>query len=199
MSRYLSRCVWVFASFLAPSAAASTLANAVLEAALLMPPVPPKAGEAMTSQVALHYAGRRLREDVSDVDGLKNALDDASIDHIYLKPGTYTLSETLEITRSVKIEADPGTVVLDASTGSSRVLKIDAEATMAVELIGLNITGGYPGQHVSARPFASDPWPPWIARRNASALSCCRVAAYTSKMAPSTFRTATYTTTKLRM
>ena len=46
---HLSRCVWVFASFLAPSAAASTLAIAAPEAALRMPPVPSKAGEDMAT------------------------------------------------------------------------------------------------------------------------------------------------------
>ena len=60
MARYLSFCIWMFASFLAPSAAASTLASAALEAALLMPPVPSKTGEDLASQAALHSAGRRL-------------------------------------------------------------------------------------------------------------------------------------------
>ena len=162
MACYLSRCVWVFASFLAPSAAASTLASEVLEAALLMPLAPPKAGEDMASQVALHSAGRRLtanQHDVSDVAGLKAALADSTIDHIYLAPNTYTLSEELAIFSSVKIEADPGTVVLDAtasSTSQRRVLEIDS---MLVELIGLNITGGYV-DGVSDRLAEPDPWLP---------------------------------------
>ena len=170
MARHLSICIWTFTFFLAPSAAASTLTSAAAEAALLMPLPPPKAGEDMASQVALHSAGRRLtanRQNVSDVNGLTAALKDASIAHIYLGPGNYTLSEELEVKRRVKIEADPGTVVLDAG-GSGSVLMIDA-AGMAVELIGLNITGGK-GDKVSvpacasrlrgARLFAAYPWPP---------------------------------------
>ena len=149
MARYLSRCIWVFASFLAPSAAASTLASAAAEAALPMPLAPPKAGADMASQVALHAAGRRLtaiEQTVSNVASLKDALANETVDHIRLEPGTYTLSEQLEITRSVKIEADPGTVVLDANASASskrRVLYIDAATTDTIELIGLNITGGY--------------------------------------------------------
>ena len=150
MARHLSICIWTFTFFLAPSAAASTLTSAAAEAALLMPLPPPKAGEDMASQVALHSAGRRLtaiEQTVSNVTGLIDALANATVDYIRLEPGTYTLTEELEITRSVKIEADPGTVVLDANASESytsrrRVLKIDA-AGDTIELIGLNITGGY--------------------------------------------------------
>ena len=148
MARYLSQCIWLFASFLAPSAAASTLASAAAEAARFTPPV--KAGVDMASQVALHSAGRRLtasRQDVSNVTELKSALADTAVDHIYLTAGTYTLSEELKITRSVKIEAEPGTVVLDADASSDstrRVLNIDTPCCgKAVELVGLIITGGF--------------------------------------------------------
>ena len=204
MSHYLSRCVWVFASFLAPSAAASTLTSAAAEVALLMPLPPPKAGEDMASQVALHSAGRRLtanQKNVSDVSSLKSALIDSTIDHIYLAPNTYTLSEALPtITRSVKIEADPGTVVLDAGASSSsrrRVLKIDAE-NMAVEIVGLNITGGFVGErtayiggdHVSAPARASRLRGARLSRapmdrlqKSKSLPYCCRVPACTSAKA----------------
>ena len=95
MARHLSICIWTFASFLAPSAAASTLTSAAAEAALLMPLPPPKQGwlvhglvrTYMASQVALHAAGRRLTTNVmtvSNVSSLKDALADDTIDHIRL-------------------------------------------------------------------------------------------------------------------
>ena len=105
-----------------------------------------------------------------NIQELVTLLDDATIDRIVLAPGTYLLDEQLNITRSLTLEAAVhGTVVLDALSGAlgttwrgckasketleeqgifskvscSRVLYIDPpSATDAVELIGLNITGG---------------------------------------------------------
>eukprot|EP00966_Prymnesium_polylepis_P300804 6951120-Prymnesium_polylepis.1 len=143
MARYLSQCIWLFAAFLAPSAAASTLASAAAEAAQLMPPPPPKAGEDMASQLALHSAGRRLtanQQNVSDVAGLGAALADSTVDHIYLRPYTYLLSTQLEITRSVKMEANPGTAVLRGT------LQVSAPARASL-LRGARLLATYPGSH----------------------------------------------------
>ena len=163
MSRYLSCRAWVFAymfaSSLAPSAAASTLTSAALEVALPTPHAPPEAGVDMANQVSARSAAgsRRLTANemtVSTVSELTTALNDATIDHIRLDPGSYTLSAELEITRSVKIEAeDAVSVGLDACA-SSLVLNINpTDATMTIELIGINITRGYHG--VSAPSYAS--------------------------------------------
>ena len=85
---------------------------------------------------------------------LTAALADSGIDRIVLAAGVYELDPTdvcdsdswLCVTSAVTIEAaEAGTVVLDA-TGQRRVFYIEATG---VELIGLNITGGY-AQYVSA-------------------------------------------------
>ena len=89
---------------------------------------------------------RELQTQVSTVDGLTSALANTEFGHIVLASGTYYLSATLDISRSVIIEAAvAGSVVLDAQgTRSShrRVLKINSGD---VQLIGLVI---YRGHHI---------------------------------------------------
>ena len=79
--------------------------------------------------------------------GLLSALANTGVGHIVLDPGTYMLSAELSVTRSVVLEAVvAGSVVLDAQASSSslrRVLNIDPGSLGIVQLIGLNITGGY--------------------------------------------------------
>lgn len=91
--------------------------------------------------------GRRLQTTVSTVTDLTSALADASVAHIVLAAGHYALSAELRVTRSVTLEAAvSGSVVLDAQASESsarRVLNINPAASDVVELIGLNITGGY--------------------------------------------------------
>ena len=108
--------------------------------------------------VALVGHGRGLQATVSDVGDLISKLADASVSRIIVAPGHYPLTAELSVTRAVTIEAAvPGSVVLDAQGSSSarrRVLNINpASASDAVELIGLNVTGGYRwaggGVHVS--------------------------------------------------
>ena len=67
---------------------------------------------------------------------------------IVVASGHYALTAELSVTRAVTIEAAvPGSVVLDAQASSSakrRVLNVNpASASDTVELIGLNVTGGY--------------------------------------------------------
>ena len=80
---------------------------------------------------------------MSGVAGLTAALANPLLDHILLEAGTYPLISPLLIERSVVLEAaQPGTVVLDG-LGVSRVLSIGLLGlSLAVELIGLNITRG---------------------------------------------------------
>eukprot|EP00900_Chrysochromulina_parva_P019396 jgi/Chrpa1/27458/Chrysochromulina_OHIO_Genome00025746-RA len=91
--------------------------------------------------------GRALLTSVSTVDGLDIALANTAVTHIVLSAGTYYLSAELRVTRSVVIEAAvAGSVVLDAQASSSsqrRVLNINPGSSGVVQLIGLNITGGY--------------------------------------------------------
>jgi hypothetical protein len=79
--------------------------------------------------------------------GLTSALANTGVDRIVLAPGTYILNAELSITRSVVLEAAvAGSVVLDAQASSSsprRVLHINLGSSGVVQLIGLNITGGY--------------------------------------------------------
>ena len=83
---------------------------------------------------------------VSTVAGLSSALANTAVAHMVLAPGTYFLSGTLSVTRSVVIEAAvAGSVVLDAQASYSsqrRVLNINPGPLDVVQLIGLNITGG---------------------------------------------------------
>jgi hypothetical protein len=86
---------------------------------------------------------------VSTVASLTSALANTAIGHIVLAPGTYSLSAELNVTRSVILEAAvSGTVVLNAQARSSsqrRVLFISPGSSGVVQLIRLNITGGYIG------------------------------------------------------
>ena len=90
---------------------------------------------------------RELQTAVSTVAGLTSALANTTVAHIVLAPGTYNLTAQLSITRSVVLEAAlAGSVVLDAQASSSsprRVLYINPGSMGVVQLIGLNITGGY--------------------------------------------------------
>jgi hypothetical protein len=64
-----------------------------------------------------------------------------------LAPGTYFLNGELSVTRNVDIEAAvAGSVVLHAQASVSsrrRVLTVYLGSSGVVQLIGLNITGGY--------------------------------------------------------
>ena len=98
------------------------------------------------SDVALHR--RHLNEvSASTVGEFTAAIADSSINKILLAAGTYELTSNrcyesaVCIGRALTIEAQvPGSVVLDAK-GGRRVFEIQSGGT--VELIGLNITGGY--------------------------------------------------------
>ena len=84
---------------------------------------------------------------VSTTSALRTALDSSAV-HIVLEAGVYDVSDgQLSLSYAVTIEAEvAGTVVLDASQ-SNRVLYITGTG---VELVGLNITGGYASYAVSA-------------------------------------------------
>ena len=90
---------------------------------------------------------RELQTAVSTVAGLTSALANTTVAHIVLAPGTYNLIAQLELTRSVILEAAvAGSVVLDAQASYSsprRVLYINPGSLGFVQLIRLNITGGY--------------------------------------------------------
>jgi hypothetical protein len=89
---------------------------------------------------------RALQTAVSTSAGLASALANTATFHIVLDPGTYYLSAELSVRRSVVIEAAVGSVVLDAQASSldqRRVLNIGLGSSDIVQLIGLNITGGY--------------------------------------------------------
>ena len=90
---------------------------------------------------------RELQTAVSNSYGLTSALANTTVGRIVLAPGTYYLNAELSITRSVILEAAvAGSVVLDAQASSSsprRVLNINPGSSGVVQLIGLNITGGY--------------------------------------------------------
>jgi hypothetical protein len=100
-------------------------------------------------QLAVPSHRRELQTQVSTSAGLLSALANTAVGRIVLAPGTYILSVELSVTRSVVLEAAvAGSVVLDAQASSSsqrRVLKIDPGSLGVVQLIGLNITGGYTG------------------------------------------------------
>ena len=103
-------------------------------------------------QLAVPSHRRELQTQVSTSAGLLSALANTAVGRIVLAPGTYILSAELNVNRSVVLEAAvAGSVVLDAQASSSsqrRVLNIDAGSLGVVQLIGLNITGGY----VCSRP-----------------------------------------------
>ena len=104
---------------------------------------------------------RELQTYVSTVAGLTSALNNTHVSHIVLASGTYNLSTELSITRSVILEAAvAGSVVLDAQASYSilrmddrRVLTINPGSLGVVQVIGLNITGGY----VCSRPKFPSP------------------------------------------
>ena len=106
-------------------------------------------GSAASIQALEHVPvrGRQLLTTVNSVAGLTSALSDATVSHIMIASGHYGLSTELSVTRSVTIEAAvPGSVVLDAQASSSaqrRVMNINPGSSGVVNLVGLNITGGY--------------------------------------------------------
>jgi hypothetical protein len=103
-------------------------------------------------QLAVPSHRRELQTQVSSSAGLTSALANTAVGRIVLASGTYYLSAELSITRSVIFEAAvAGSVILNAQAGSSsrrRVLNINPGPSGVVQLIGLNITGGY---HTSVR------------------------------------------------
>jgi hypothetical protein len=98
-------------------------------------------------QLAVPSHRRELQTQVSTSAELLSALANTAVGRIVLAPGTYILSAQLSVNRSVVLEAAvAGSVVLDAQASSSsprRVLNIDPGSSGIVQLIGLNITGGY--------------------------------------------------------
>jgi hypothetical protein len=102
---------------------------------------------------------RALQTAVSTSAGLTSALANTATSHIVLAPGLYYLDAELSVTRSVIIEAAvAGSVVLDARANSSsrrRVLFIDPGSSGVVQLIGLNITGGYAVSVLQMSSFVS--------------------------------------------
>ena len=107
------------------------------------------------SDVALH--GRHLNEvSASTVGEFTAAVGNSAVDKILLAAGTYELtsnvcssSSAVCIDRALTIEAEvPGAVVLNAM-GVRRVFEIQSNGT--IELVGLNMTGGYSSDVQSAR------------------------------------------------
>ena len=98
---------------------------------------------------------------VSTVADLTSTLTNPDIGHIVIAPGTYILSAELSVTRSVVLEAAvAGSVVLHAQASAwslHRVLNISTGSSDVVQLIGLNITGGY--VEVRAHIFETSPCP----------------------------------------
>ena len=84
---------------------------------------------------------------MSNTVDLTSALANTAAGHIVLAPGTYYLNAELSITRSVILEAVVvGSVILNAQASYSiqrRVLNINPGSSGVVQLIGLNLTGGY--------------------------------------------------------
>ena len=97
---------------------------------------------ASASLVPSHHR-RELQTSVSTSTGLTSALADTAVGHIVLAPGTYILSTQLSVTRSVVLQAAvAGSVVLNGGN-AVRVLNVNPGWSGVVQLIGLNITGGY--------------------------------------------------------
>ena len=98
-------------------------------------------------QLALLSHRRELQTQVSTSADLTSALANTAVARIVLAPGTYNLNAELSITRSLILEAAvTGTVILNARASSSsqrRVLNINLGSLGVVQVIGLNITGGY--------------------------------------------------------
>jgi hypothetical protein len=119
----------------------------VLSAAIAVGVVSDVPGVHRGLQLAVPSHRRELQTQVSTSAGLLSALANTAVGRIVLAPGTYILSAELNVTRSVVLEAAvAGSVVLDAQASSSsprRVLNINPGSSGVVQLIGLNITGGY--------------------------------------------------------
>jgi hypothetical protein len=115
-------------------------------------------------QLAMPSHRRELQTQVSTSAGLTSALANTAVCCIVLASGTYYLSAELSITRSVILEAAvAGSVILNAQASSSsqrRVLNINPGSTGAVQLIGLDITGGYLSSNVRAH-IQNFPSPRW--------------------------------------
>ncbi len=114
-------------------------------------------------QLAVPSHRRELQTQVSTSAGLLSALANTAVGRIVLAPGTYILNAQLNVTRSVVLEAAvAGSVVLDAQASSGsprRVLIINAGSLGVVQLIGLNITGGYMNNvRAHAQNFPSPRW-----------------------------------------
>jgi hypothetical protein len=109
---------------------------------------------------------RELQTAVSTSAGLLSALANTGVGRIVLASGTYYLTVEIMITRSVVLQAAvAGSVILDAQVSSywvseRRVLNINPGSTGAVQLIGLNITGGYLSSIVRAH-IQNFPSPRW--------------------------------------
>jgi hypothetical protein len=115
-------------------------------------------------QLAVPSHRRELQTSVSTSAGLTSALANTAVSRIVLASGTYNLIAELSITRSVILEAVvAGSVILNAQASSSserRVLNINPVSSGVVQLIGLNITGGYYSGSVRAHVhnFPSPRW-----------------------------------------
>ena len=114
-------------------------------------------------QLAMPSHRRELQTQVSTSAGLLSALANTAVGRIVLAPGTYILRAELNVTRSVVLEAAvAGSVVLEAQANSSslrRVLFINAGLLGVVQMIGLNITGGYMSDvRAHAQNFPSPRW-----------------------------------------
>jgi len=103
--------------------------------------------ELSSFQLVVPSHRRELQTQVSNTSDLTSALANTAVGHIVLAPGTYYLISELSITRSVVLEAAvAGSVVLDAQgsfSGQRIVLNINPGLMGVVQVIGLNITGGY--------------------------------------------------------
>ena len=116
-------------------------------------------------QLAMPSHRRELQTQVSTSAGLLSALANTAVGRIVLAPGTYILRAELNVTRSVVLEAAvAGSVVLDAQASSSsrrRVLYINPGSLGVVQLIGLNITGGYKTNVSGPQRHVITPSPRW--------------------------------------
>jgi len=131
-------------------------------------------------QLAVPSHRRELQTQVSTSASLLSALANTAVNRIVLAPGTYILNVgQLSITRSLVLEAAvAGSVILNAqanSTSPRRWLNINPGPTGVVQVIGLNITGGYLYNvlaHVQSFPLAS-----WDALLTCFSTLACKTAA----------------------
>ena len=135
-------------------------------------------------QLAMPSHRRELQTQVSTSAGLLSALANTAVGRIVLAPGTYILNAQLNVNRSVVLEATvAGSVVLEAQASylSPRrgVLNINPGSLGVVQVIGLNITGGYMSDvRAHAQNFPS---PRWDFHMFCS--YACRAAVFTSGVA----------------